>query len=169
MLTLSLWKTNGKKNHQSLWIEWWTIQIDCARGLRDIISKSARIIWSLSLFLSLSLSRFIWRLINIISFILSRIIRKWGENGDFSRKNTWLPRTASSTNIPFPLRSHSIRSAPVLESDCKLCNQVTSSCDHHVTWLSNWSSELTCCTGTCCHTTHQRRYLKVNIIFNVWT
>ena len=58
-----------------------------------------------------------------------------------------------------------------LESDCKFCNEVTSSCDHHVTLVrfSDWPSDLTSYfTCTYCHTTHQWKKLKVNITFNVW-
>ena len=53
-------------------------------------------------------------------------------------------------NIPFPLRSHSIRFSTSsysfkLESDCKFCNEVTTSCDHHVIFvrLSDWANGLT--------------------------
>ena len=36
--------------------------------------------------------------------------------------------------------------------------------------LSDWPSDLTSCfTRTYCHTTHQWKYLKVNITFNVWS
>ena len=56
-----------------------------------------------------------------------------------------------------------------LESDCKFCNEVTSLCDHHVTFvrLSDWSSDLTSYfTRAYCQTTHQWKYIKVNITFN---
>ena len=45
----------------------------------------------------------------------------------------------AKTNIPFPLRSHSIQFSSSsfsvkLDSNCNFCNEVTSSCDHHVTF-----------------------------------
>ena len=56
-----------------------------------------------------------------------------------------LIRSASQTNIPFLLRSHSIQFSTSsysfkLESDCRFCNEVTSSCDICASlWLAKWS------------------------------
>ena len=66
-------------------------------------------------------------------------------------------------SIWFSTSSYSFK----LESDCKFCNEVTSSCDHHVTFvrLSDWPSDLTSYfTHTYCHTMHQWKYLEVKYI-----